>query len=90
MIKKMGGKGVWSWEWERSVIINLIISIYKLLLDTVHLKEGKQFTDRGVDVGINVMNFLNFCFGKVWICYVMAITYQINWNQVNWLLMMTD
>lgn len=38
MIKKMGGKVVWSWEWERSAIINLIKFIFKLLLDIVQLK----------------------------------------------------
>lgn len=48
MIKKTGGRGVWSWEWERSVIINLIISNYKQLLGTVQLKKAKQITDRDV------------------------------------------
>lgn len=41
MINKTGGKGVWSWKWERSGVINLINSVYKLLLGTVQKKEAK-------------------------------------------------
>ena len=35
-------------------------SIYKLLLDTVQLKEAKQITHGGVRGGRNVINSLNF------------------------------
>lgn len=61
---------MWRWEWERSVIVNLIKSICNLLLDVVQLKV----------LGINVIHSLNFYLAKYRV--IVTITYQINLNEV--------
>lgn len=62
---------MWSCEWERSVIVNLIKSICNLLLDVVQLKV----------LGINVIHSLNFYFNFKY-RVIVTITYQINLNEV--------
>lgn len=72
------------------LIINLINSIYKLLLDGVQLEEATEITDTGLSVSINAINSLNFTLPRygfvvlccVVLCRVMAITPNTQ-NEVN-------